>query len=90
MMDHAELEVIPLITQVTPELKALAAGPSVGGRGGMLTKLEAGEIAMNCGRMAVIANGRKLDILGRIFSGEGVGTTFLRAKRIRGKRRWIA
>jgi len=90
MMDHAELEVIPLITQVTPELKALAAGPSVGGRGGMLTKLEAGEIAMNCGRMAVIANGRKLDILGRIFSGEGVGTTFLQAKRIRGKRRWIA
>jgi len=82
-------EVIPLLVEVTPELKALAAGPSAGGRGGMLTKLEAGEIAMNCGRMAVIANGRKLNILDRIFSGEGVGTTFLRTKRIRGKRRWI-
>jgi len=87
--DHLQPKVIPLIVEVTPELKALAAGPSAGGRGGMLTKLEAGEIAMNCGRMAVIANGRKSNILDRIFSGEGVGTAFLRTKRIRGKRRWI-
>jgi len=87
--DHHQPEVIPLVAQVTPELKALAVGPSAGGRGGMLTKLEASEIAMSCGRMAVIANGRKLDILDRIFHGEQVGTVFLRAKRIRGKRRWI-
>jgi glutamate 5-kinase len=89
-VDQFEPKVIPLITQITPELKALAAGPSAGGRGGMLAKLEAAEIAMNCGRMAVIANGRKPDILDRIFSGQEVGTAFLRAKRIRGKRRWIA
>jgi glutamate 5-kinase len=88
--DHSQPETIPLVAQVTPELKALAAGPSASGRGGMLTKLEAGEIAMKCGRMAIIANGRKLDILDRIFSGERVGTTFLQSKRIRGKRRWIA
>ena len=56
----------------------------------MLTKLEAGEIAMNCGRMAVIANGTKPDILERIFAGEPVGTAFVQAQRIRGKRRWIA
>lgn len=56
----------------------------------MLTKLEAGEIAMNCGRIAVIANGTKPDILERIFAGEAVGTAFLQARRIRGKRRWIA
>jgi len=56
----------------------------------MLTKLEAGEIAMNCGRIAVIANGTRADILERIFAGEAVGTAFLQARRIRGKRRWIA
>lgn len=83
-------EVIPLIAKVTPELKALAAGPGAGGRGGMLTKLEAGEIAMNCGRIAVIANGTKPDILQRIFAGEAVGTAFVQARRLRGKRRWIA
>jgi glutamate 5-kinase len=88
--EDAERETIPLIARVTPELKAMAAGPGAGGRGGMLTKLEAGEIAMNCGRIAVIANGTKPDILERIFAGEPVGTAFLQTQRIRGKRRWIA
>src|SRR5208337_259322 len=31
---------IPLVKEITPEIKALASGPSRGGRGGMLTKLE--------------------------------------------------
>lgn len=84
-----ESEVISLIHEVTPDLKALAEGPSTSGRGGMLTKLEAGQIAMNCGRIAVVANGRDERILDRIFAGERVGTAFLQAKRIRAKRRWI-
>jgi glutamate 5-kinase len=83
-------EVIPLVEEITPELKALAAGPSASGRGGMRTKLEAAEIAMNCGGTAVIANGNNPDTLERIFAGEPVGTAFLPAKRMRGKRRWIA
>jgi glutamate 5-kinase len=56
----------------------------------MLTKLEAAEIAMNCGGIAVIANGTKPDILEQIFAGEPVGTSFVQVRRIRGKRRWIA
>jgi glutamate 5-kinase len=84
------LEVIPLVEEVTSELKALAAGPSASGRGGMKTKLEAAEIAMNCGGTAVIANGQGRDTLERIFAGENVGTAFLPTKRMRGKRRWIA
>jgi glutamate 5-kinase len=85
---HAKI--IPVVEEVTRELRALAAGPSGGGRGGMLTKIEAAEIAMNCGGTAIIANGQKRDILDRIFAGEDVGTTFLPSKRLRGKRRWIA
>jgi glutamate 5-kinase len=84
------LATIPLVERITPELKALAAGPSRSGRGGMLTKLEAAEIAMNCGGTAVIANGHGRDTLDRIFIGEKVGTAFLSSKRMRGKRRWIA
>ncbi|HXX43429.1 MAG TPA: glutamate 5-kinase [Candidatus Acidoferrales bacterium] len=83
-------EVVPLVADITPELKALAAGPSVSGRGGMRTKLEAAEIAMNCGGTAVIANGSRPDTIDRIFAGENIGTAFLPAKRMRGKRRWIA
>jgi glutamate 5-kinase len=84
-----EREVISLVEEVTPELKALAAGPSASGRGGMRTKLEAAEIAMNCGGTAVIANGEG-NTIERIFAGEDVGTAFLPSKRMRGKRRWIA
>jgi glutamate 5-kinase len=83
-------EVIPTVDEVTLELKGLAAGPSTDGRGGMVSKLEAAEIAMNCGGTAVIANGRDPNIVDRIFAGEQVGTAFLPSRRIRGKRRWIA
>jgi len=86
----AESEVLALVDEVTPELRALAAGPSAGGRGGMWTKLDAAEIAMNCGGVAVIANGQDPEILEKLFRGEEAGTTFLPTGRIGGKRRWIA
>jgi glutamate 5-kinase len=82
--------VIPLVDDVTPELTALGTGPSSSGRGGMRTKLEAAAIAMNCGGIAVIANGNVADALDRVFAGDKIGTAFLPAKRMRGKRRWIA
>ena len=83
-------QVIPLISKVTPELRALAGGPSQSGRGGMVTKLEAAEIAMNCGGVAVIANGNRAETLPRIFAGESEGTVFLPSNRMKGKRRWLA
>ncbi len=82
--------VIPVVEEISPELKSLALGPSEGGRGGMLTKLDAAEIAMHAGAVAVIANGKKPDTLDRIFNGEPAGTVFLSKTRMAGKRRWIA
>jgi glutamate 5-kinase len=81
---------IPLILKITPELRALARGPSDSGRGGMVTKLEAAEIAMNCGGLAVIANGSRAETLARIFNGASEGTVFLPYSRMKGKRRWLA
>lgn len=86
----SRMKLIPLVPRVTPELKALASGPSQTGRGGMVTKLEAAEIAMKCGGVAVIANGQHPDVLARIFAGEREGTVFLPSGRMRGKRRWLA
>lgn len=83
-------QLIPLISKVTPELRAVASGPSQSGRGGMVTKLEAAEIAMNCGGVAVIANGNRPETLPRIFAGEPEGTAFLPSGRMKGKRRWLA
>jgi glutamate 5-kinase len=82
--------VIPLVEEITPELKSLALGPSEGGRGGMLTKLAAAEIAMQAGGVAVIANGTKAETLIELFDGEPAGTVFLSKTRMAGKRRWIA
>src|SRR6266853_2536284 len=87
---QAELE--PFVERVTSEIRA-AAGPSRGapiGRGGMKTKIEAAEIAMNCGGVALIANGSNPVILERAFAGERIGTVFAPAARMRGKRRWLA
>jgi glutamate 5-kinase len=83
------LTLIPLLEEISPELKTVAAGPSAGGRGGMLTKLEAAQIAMRAGGVAVIANGMNPRVLDGIFAGEQIGTTFMSRSRMAGKRRWI-
>ena len=80
---------ITLVEEITEELKAVAAGPSAGGRGGMSTKLEAAQIAMQAGGVAVIANGMKPGVLDDIFAGKEIGTTFMSTSRMAGKRRWI-
>ncbi|HEY0379814.1 MAG TPA: glutamate 5-kinase [Pyrinomonadaceae bacterium] len=85
-----ESAVVRLVEEITPELRAAAGGASAGGRGGMLTKLEAADIAMRAGGVAVIASGKGPDILAQIFAGRAAGTTFMSSSRMAGKRRWIA
>ena len=88
-VEHREGALIPLVEEISDELKAVAAGPSASGRGGMLTKLEAAQIALQAGAVAVIANGIKPKVLDHIFAGEQIGTTFMSNSRMAGKRRWI-
>ena len=83
-------ELVTFVERVTPQIKMEASGPSQSGRGGMTTKIEAAEIAMNCGGVAAILNGAVADSLQRAFAGEHVGTVFAPATRMRGKRRWLA
>lgn len=83
-------QVIALVEQITTELRASASGPSTSGRGGMVSKLDAAEIAMRAGGVAVIANGTVPDTLDRVFAGEQIGTVFVSSSRMHGKRRWIA
>ena len=83
-------QVIALVDEITAELRASASGPSACGRGGMVSKLDATEIAMRAGGVAVIANGTMPDTLDRVFAGEQIGTAFVSSSRMDGKRRWIA
>ena len=85
-----QTQVIALVDEITAELRASASGPSACGRGGMVSKLDATEIAMRAGGVAVIANGTMPDTLDRVFAGEQIGTAFVSSSRMDGKRRWIA
>ncbi len=86
----ASAQLIPTVTEITPEIEQYAEGGGARGRGGMKTKLEAARIAVNSGGIALIASGRTPGVLERIFAGEEIGTVFLPAKTLSSKKRWIA
>jgi glutamate 5-kinase len=89
--ENPQAEFIPEVQEITADVEALAGRKSTRGRGGMATKLQAARIAMNSGGMAIIANGLKVGILGRVLSGEEEGTLFVgKAGSLSEKRRWIA
>lgn len=88
----AGAELISIVEQLTPDVRKLAGQSSESlGTGGMVTKLQAAEIAGNSGIPMVIANGREPDVLQRILDGENVGTLFCaREKCMESRKRWIA
>lgn len=89
--ENPQAEFIPEVQEITADIEALAGKKSARGRGGMNTKLQAARVAMNSGGMAIIANGLKTGILGRVVSGEEEGTIFVgKTGSLSEKRRWIA
>jgi glutamate 5-kinase len=81
---------IPVVEEITPELREATEGKSRLGRGGMKTKIEAAEIATRSGIPLVIANSRRPNVLSDILSGKRVGTYFRpRSKGLPGIKRWI-
>ncbi len=65
------------ITHLDDSVRALAGGcGSSRGTGGMVTKLQAAQICMDCGCDMVIANGNNPDNLYAILEGKDVGTRF--------------
>lgn len=82
---------VPLVTSVTPEIVAMAAGPgSSHGAGGMRTKLAAAEIALPSGCAVVIANGHAHHPLKRLLDGAQATWFTAIAKPAAARKRWIA
>lgn len=81
---------IPVVPEVTAEVRALAEGAGARGRGGMATKLDAAAVATASGAIAVVASGRRPGVLEEVLAGADVGTLFLPKRSLKGKRRWIA
>ena len=70
-------ELIHRITKLDDSVLALAGGSGTSrGTGGMVTKLQAARICMNCGCAMVIANGNNATNLYDIIDGKEVGTKF--------------
>lgn len=79
------------IEAITPAIEAAAGGAgSVGGTGGMRTKIEAARLATQAGIELVIAHGRAENVLLRVANGEEIGTRFLAKNAPRARKTWIA
>jgi glutamate 5-kinase len=88
---HPEAQLISLVEQIGDETYALAGGAgSNTGTGGMVTKIQAAQLASRSGVMTIIASGKEPDVLARIMVGEAVGTRFQPAvSRIESRKRWL-
>lgn len=83
---HPEAELIHRVEALTDRIRDLAGGSgSAQGTGGMVTKLRAADICLECGCDMVIANGAEPDNLYGILSGQEVGTRFVAARKENGK-----
>ena len=72
-------ELLPVIHRVDDSIRKLAGVSSSNqGTGGMVTKLRAAEICLNCGCEMVIANGNEPTLLYDIVEGKPTGTRFVR------------
>lgn len=84
-------EPVARIEGITPEIEAAAGGAgSIGGTGGMQTKLEAARIATRAGIEMVIASGKESQIALKIARDEPFGTKFTAPTRLRSRKSWIA
>lgn len=72
-----EAQLLSEVPRITKEVREFAQGKNGRGRGGMSSKLEAANIVVEAGRLAVIANGRLPHVIERVCAGELVGTLFL-------------
>ena len=81
---------IPVVEGVTPEVHAMASAESNSGMGsgGMVSKLQAAEIAELAGICLVIGNGHHDRPVARIV-GENIGTLFLPRRKTGARKAWL-
>jgi len=85
-----QAKIIPMVESITPEIMAYGESASVGGRGGMKTKLEAARLVTRSGGIVLIVNGKTPSIIKEVFSKKEIGTIFLpNDEMLSGKKRWI-
>ena len=72
-----DAKLIPVVDKITDEIRSIAGGTGSSlGSGGMITKINAAEIATGAGIDMVILNGRNPSVLYDLFDGKQAGTVF--------------
>ncbi|MBM9519032.1 glutamate 5-kinase [Desulforhopalus vacuolatus] len=89
---HPEAEPVRLVHEVTPKIFAMCgSSKSTVGTGGMITKVRAAQTVATGGGSSIIASGKEVDVLQRIFKGEEIGTFFMpNSEKMQSRKRWIA
>ena len=81
---------IEIVHDVLEARAMIIQGKSELGSGGMETKIEAARLVTDAGEIAVIADGRRKNVLTRLMDAEKVGTVFFPASRkLDSRSRWI-
>ena len=87
---HSQAKLIPVVYEITDEIEAMASkAGSTFATGGMKSKIDAIRIAANGGCKAILAHGRKKNVLLDILAGKETGTLFLPTRRLSNRKRWI-
>ncbi len=88
---NPEAQLIPEVKAIDKTLRQLAGGSVSGlGVGGMITKLQAADVARRAGADVVIAAGRTPNVITRIAGGDSVGTRFAALETpLESRKRWI-
>ena len=75
--ENREAKLIHMVEEITPHIREIAGGTgSSRGTGGMITKIEAADIATREGIVTAIIDGSDPDNLYRLLDGEAIGTVF--------------
>ena len=85
----ASKNVVPVVADIDAVTGFVEKTKTRVGTGGMETKLKAMRTVTESGKPGVIAHSAGKDVLARILKGEDVGTIFLPAGSVSGKKQWL-
>ncbi|WP_034636259.1 glutamate 5-kinase [Desulfovibrio cuneatus] len=89
--NNPSAQLIPEVPAITEDIYRLAGGSVSGlGTGGMITKIQAAEIATQAGIPVVIAPGANAKVIPAVLAGQSVGTRFLPCKNpLESRKLWL-
>ncbi|WP_299584214.1 glutamate 5-kinase [uncultured Microbulbifer sp.] len=90
--DNPDAELISEASALDPKLLEVAGDSRSGlGRGGMITKVRAAQLAARSGACTLIAGGARERVITRVWRGEPLGTLLLpEADPLAARKRWLA